>query len=135
MVRINSLAGRWCITAAVTGLLIAPGSAWGISGLEVRESVHSSDPISYKVETAYCPPGKRVVGGGGAVFDASVPSMRVATLTGLQPIRGADGRPDAYVARAAETVPGTNAVWSLTAYAVCADGVGLGPWSIRASTA
>lgn len=123
------LARRWCTAASLTVFLIGADPAWGISGLEVVSATSPSISTAFKVKVAYCPAAKRVVGGGGLVLEA--PITLNPTLTGLQPIRRYDGERDAYIARAAETRQGTSQAWSLSAYAVCANALGLGPWSIR----
>lgn len=126
----NRFAKCCCAAASVAVCLTGAGPAWGISGLELVSATSTSSSTAFKAKGAYCPPDKRVVGGGGYAVEA--PSTLNLTLTGLQPINryGRTG----YIARAAETGQRTSNTWSVSAYAICADAAGLGPWSIRSRT-
>jgi hypothetical protein len=77
--------------------------------------------LSPKTARAICPPGKRVIAGGGAIYQPGVGSIKRTALTELRPVFRYDGTNDAYVATAAETPPGTTENWLMAAYAVCAD--------------
>ena len=67
-----------------------------------------------------CPPGKRVIGGGGWVQEIG-PITRKPALTQLRPLEQYNGPRDAYMVTAAETTPGTTGDWWVQAYAMCAN--------------
>jgi len=99
-------------TAAVSGVVLV-----------VDETVHDSrTPKTLPVD---CPPGKRVIGGGGGAFEFADVDARGTNpaLTELRPLSFYDGvtTRDSYIASATETPPGTTNDWWITAYAMCAD--------------
>lgn len=94
-----------------TGAPGAPGAtgAPGVSGWEIVTVQSPSDSVSPKVMAVYCPPGKKVVGGGGyalLTFNTAV--------TGSYP----SDNGVAWNLAAVEVVP-TAAAWYLRGYAIC----------------
>jgi hypothetical protein len=85
-----------------------------VSGVEYVVARSPENSLSKSV-VAHCPPGKRVIGGGGQIIGHSNPA-----LTLLRPARLVDGTRDAYLVTAVETYPGTSAVWTVLAIASCA---------------
>jgi hypothetical protein len=100
-----------------------PQGAPGISGLErvfASSAINSNSP---KSANASCPPGKRVIGGGG---------QHVGGVTGTDPNGLTDVVIDQIAPSDENTVPGnvlvsafeeepTNASWSVNAFALCAN--------------
>jgi hypothetical protein len=76
--------------------------------------------------TALCPAGKVIVGGGGRVVELGFPSPQPShqlTLTQLEPSRSIltqSGNRHGYIVSAAETIPGTDNLWYIDAWALCA---------------
>lgn len=95
-------------------------SAPVVEGLEtVRSRV--GDSRDFKTAKAECPDGKKVVGGGGSAWGENPDGFERIKLTELRPSDDIDGHgTDGYVASAAETFPGVDGTWSVTAVAVCA---------------
>jgi hypothetical protein len=118
--RVLTLAGATVV--AVCGALslgAAPASA--VPGLEMVPSpVSATNSLPSKTVVAYCPPGKRVIGGGGRVQEIG-PITRKPALTQLRPLQQYNGPRDAYMVTAAETTPGTTGDWWVQAYAMCAN--------------
>ena len=84
-----------------------------MSGLELVEVGTVSDSVGWKQSVAYCPEGKRVVGGGSYVDHLDVPTLQVAlTVTG--PLS------EGWVATAEEMTP-TSVNWRVAALALCAN--------------
>jgi hypothetical protein len=109
------------LAAVVVGLAAAvvsggsqPPPAWAATGLEIVTVNSASDSSDHKSAYAFCPTGKRVIGGGGIVRDAG----SSAALRMLRPDPGS--LRDAFLAVASETTR-YNRNWSVTAVAVCAD--------------
>jgi hypothetical protein len=106
------------LSGALSG---APSAAAAtiVSGMERVSESSPEDSLSPKLVVAYCPAGKRVIGGGGEIdFKGGDPN---AAFTQLRPVLRIDGTRDAYVVAAAETPPGTTDEWELYVYAMCAD--------------
>ena len=99
--------------------LVAPQPAAAAGGLQLERAAGSSpeNDLAQKSAVAYCPAGKFVVGGGGAVWSLQPTSAR---LTSLRP------SPNAFVAAAATAGLSGGADWRVAAYAVCADKSALG---------
>ena len=114
--RARACAALIAAIAAVAGAvqLAAPQPAAAAGGLQLERAAGSSleDDAAQKAAVAYCPDGKFVVGGGGAVWNLHPTSAR---LTGLVP------SPTAFVAQAATAGLSGGADWRVAAYAVCAD--------------
>ena len=89
------------------GTLAAIPGPPGVVEIEIVTEQSSTDSEP-KAAVASCPEGKRLLGGGGESSLSSVP------LTLTRPISGTD-----WISSASEVVE-TDAVWSVTAYAVCA---------------
>jgi hypothetical protein len=101
-------------------------AATTITGVEMVHMVSALDSRSSKSAAAFCPPNKRVIGGGGGVsvpWSGDDPSPRTPALTELRPTRLYDGVRDAYVVTGVETGPGTSRDWYVDARAMCADPV------------
>lgn len=116
-----SIKNRFMAIAAV-GLqigLAAPAAA--VPGLHTEISdfvpLNSSD---FKSAFAECPPGERVIGGGGVILTQNADPNKLV-LTGLRPVSGnLGGIPDRYVVEAAEIAGGVTGDWLLRAEALCA---------------
>jgi hypothetical protein len=93
--------------AGATGATGATGTP-GVSGWETVSSTSASDSSNPKQVIAYCPAGKKVVGGGGNA------SGGYAFLFVSEPITPGVG----WGVVAGESPP-TDQNWSLTAYAIC----------------
>ena len=115
-----TLAGAMAVAVCgALGLGAAPASA--VPGLEmVRSPASATNSLPSKTVVAYCPPGKRVIGGGGWVQEIG-PITRKPALTQLRPLEQYNGPRDAYMVTAAETTPGTTGDWWVQAYAMCAN--------------
>jgi hypothetical protein len=111
------------LSGALSGVPAAGATtASAVSGYQVVYGPETaSNSLSPKTARAVCPLGKRVIGGGGAVYQPGVGSIQRTALTELRPVFRYDGTSDAYLATAAETPPGTTENWLVEAYAVCAD--------------
>jgi hypothetical protein len=106
-------------TAALP-VVLAPSAAADVSGLVTARA--SSDPNTNrkKTVTAYCPSGKRVLGGGGAAIDDVAGSQPRATrLVRMEPIRSAT-KGDGYTVSAEEPDETAPFVWHLNVWAICA---------------
>jgi hypothetical protein len=111
------------LSGALSGVPSAGATtASAVSGYQVVNSTTTfSNSLSPKTTRAICPLGKRVIGGGGAVYQPAVGYIQRTAFTELRPVFRYDGTRDAYVVTAAETPPGTTENWLVEAYAVCAD--------------
>ena len=102
----------------VVAPLAGASPAAAVTGLERRVSLDQvPNTESGKTATAFCQPGDVVVGGGAWADDFG--ANRVM-LTQLQPVKGGSTTLDRFAA-AAQSPPGFNGIWDLTAYALCAD--------------
>jgi hypothetical protein len=84
-----------------------PAGAPGVSGWEIVQTTSVYSSVSPRLQTAACPAGKKVVGGGGV-------ANPVAVLYGSSPTAGGDG----WSVLAIES-PATTADWYLDAFAIC----------------
>lgn len=113
-------AGAVLAAAVVAGQVTSPAPAAAVSGLQVVRGISIIDSAATKSATAYCPAGKRVIGGGGGlVWDASSHTRQVV-LTRMEPVHPAIGQ-DYFIVTGHETTVATSIDWWLDAYAVCAD--------------
>jgi len=113
----------WGLAAIATALVVAllgvdvlrarPAGAAAGNQLVVARSGYNSN--SHKGAVAYCPIGKRVLGGGGRVADGD----GYVALTELTPITG--GVVDGFQAVANEVPGGYVGLWDVHAYAICGD--------------
>jgi hypothetical protein len=85
-----------------------------VSGLQVVTVVASDSTDGTASVNAWCPSGKRAIGGGASVTNGG----SVVVLTASRPIMSG-GNPLGWFARAAET-QGYPTSWTVTAYAICA---------------
>jgi hypothetical protein len=106
------------LSSALSGVPSA-AAATTVSGVEQVRVGTSDNSHSPKTVVAYCPAGKRIIGGGGEID--TVGSDRNPAFTELRPVFRIDEIRDAYVVTAAETPPGTTEEWELEAYAICAN--------------
>jgi hypothetical protein len=90
---------------------VGPAGPPGVSGVERVEVTSLNNTASPKTAQMACPAGKRLLGGGARVNTAP----QVVALQSSFP-----DNDNIYRATARET-SGTNAVWSLTVFAVCAN--------------
>jgi hypothetical protein len=99
----------------------ASGPALWLQGLEKVVAVTAFSTESPKALTAYCPPGKVIVGGGGWARESGSQTHRL-TLTRLEPssrIPTPTGVREGYRVTAATTDPAPNGNWLVEAYALC----------------
>jgi hypothetical protein len=82
---------------------------------QVVVAVSATNSEAERQATATCPPGRRVLAGGGSVVAGGGQVM----LVGLVPSSVAGV--DRFTARAAERAAGSGANWRVAAYAVCGD--------------
>jgi hypothetical protein len=106
------------LSGALSGVPSA-AAATTVSGVEQVRVGTTDNSLSPKTIVAYCPAGKRIIGGGGEID--TVGSDRNPAFTELRPVFRIDGTRDAYVVTAAETPPGTTEEWELEAHAICAN--------------
>ena len=104
--------------------LAGAASASAVSGLQTVAQASGSDLQPRKTVTATCPPGKRVIGGGGFIQEDGFFDVGRPVLTQLRPVHPNHGR-DAYVVSGARTQVGFfGEKWQIGAYAVCASPFG-----------
>jgi hypothetical protein len=113
MVRLLGAGVLGLAVTVVPGLSPAPPAA-AATGLQIVTADSASDYTDSKGAYAFCPTGKRVIGGGGIVRNAG----SSVAIHMLRPEPGS--LRDAFLAAASETTP-YNGDWSVTAVAVCAD--------------
>ncbi|MBA9002472.1 hypothetical protein [Thermomonospora cellulosilytica] len=113
-VRLLGAAAVLGLAATVMSGLTQPPPASAATGLQIVTADSASDYTDSKGAYAFCPTGKRVIGGGGIVRNAG----SNAAIRMLRPEPGS--LRDAFVAAASETTS-YNGNWSVTAIAVCAD--------------
>jgi hypothetical protein len=126
----NSRMHRWIGAVGAVAVVVALPVAWQVLGQGVAsagtvpaaEVVRSEPPVpeydsepNYKRREAYCPPGKRVIGGGARLLSA-----QHVVLTRQEPVHDPSTR-DSYVVEASEDQTGFAGAWALNAYAICAD--------------
>jgi hypothetical protein len=102
------------------GAVHASSASASVPGLQKVRAISTIDSSSSKTATAYCPAGKRVVGGGGGLVWDLQHHTRDVVLTGLLPVHPLSG-PDSYAVTAHEDQGGTTDTWWAEAYAICAD--------------
>jgi hypothetical protein len=88
-------------------------SAATLPAAEVVSTITPFDSTANKIIAAVCPPGKRVIGGGGRISGG-----QHVVLTRLEPVHTST---DSYVVAASEDQTGFTGTWALQAYAICAD--------------
>lgn len=88
----------------------------GISGYEIIPAYTSLDTEVGKTATAFCPEGKRVLGGGGHGISAD--GTTVAASYPQQAVDGTSG--GAWTAYARYEPAAAGFVWRLVVYAICA---------------
>lgn len=109
------------VPATLAAVLASAAPALALPGLERRDGSSATDSLAEKTATAYCPEGKRVVGGGGnIVWGFGQPQEREIVLKQMMPSHPLTGT-DRYIVSAAETQTGTSSTWRVEAYAMCAD--------------
>lgn len=113
----NGFAGNWSLSAYAV-------CADPLPGLEIVSAVSASDSSSPKGVTVGCSPGKQVVGTGAATANAPGQVRLTAVAPGSQSVS----------IRAYEDESGFAGVWSVRAFAVCANPVA-GQEIVSAATA
>lgn len=115
-------------------------AAGGLTGLEKVQSAVVTNSASPKTARVACPGGKKVVGGGGWVYQpsSSANPERLA-LTRLQPsddvwATGNNANADGYIAAATEVLGGTTGSWWVQAYAICADAASVPGWELEVAS-
>ena len=109
-----------------TGLAAEAASHPRLSGLQVVTRVITKGPAAIKTATAKCPPGKKVLGGGGYIRPGGMePDDRFpVTFTRLMPYQPGwnpdDPQGYGYVVYAAALTDGPTHDWGLDAFAYCA---------------
>jgi hypothetical protein len=104
---------------ALTLVMAGPAAAVGNPQLVTRSSFLGTDPSP--TVTAPCPPGTRVVGGGGRVFDSEQKRGRLTVL---------DPAPTGFRVEAESPNLANIGNWRVFAYAVCADSDALDDYTI-----
>ena len=102
------------------GAVHASSASAAVPGLQKVTALSVIDSSSSKTAIAYCPPGKRVIGGGGGLIWDLQHHTHDVVLTGLLPVHPLSG-PDSYQVSAREDQGGTNDTWWVDAFAICAD--------------
>jgi hypothetical protein len=116
---------------------LGQAAAVPLTGLEKVQSSVMTNSVSPKEARVACPGGKKVVGGGGWVFQqSSGANPERLALTRLEPSddvfdSGSTSGADGYIAAAAETSPGTTGSWWVQAYAMCADANSVPGWEME----
>ena len=87
-----------------------PAGPPGLSGVERVETTSLSNTASPKTAQMACPAGKRLIGGGARLNNAPAVVALQQSFPDNDNIFRAQGR----------EIVATNAVWSLTVYAICA---------------
>jgi hypothetical protein len=114
---------RWvCAAGAVAALLgiqvgvqaVGQAPALALPGTVVRDDLTAFNFVSPKTASADCPPGKRVIGGGGRINGGGH-----VVLTRLQPVH--TNNLDHFEVTAIEDSAGADSTWAVQAYAICAD--------------
>jgi hypothetical protein len=109
------IAGAIAVIAAAAALVTASSAqAFVPPDLQrtIDTSVHNDDP--FKSATADCPPGKRLVGGGGGFNNAITGDVRFVALA------PSDTRGTGFTASAEKAGYVRGYDWSVRAYAICA---------------
>lgn len=117
--RVGTIAVVAAAAGAVQFTAAAPASA-AVTGLVRTTGISVIDSSASKTATAYCPPGTRVVGGGGGLVWDLQHQTRQVVLTQLQPVHPLWGD-DFYRVTGEETQTGTTDTWWVEAVALCAD--------------
>jgi hypothetical protein len=104
----------------LVGAAHASSASAAVPGLQKVRAISAIDSASSKTATAYCPAGKRVIGGGGGLVWDLQHHTRDVVLTGLLPVHPLSG-PDSYAVTAHEDQGGTTETWWVESYAICAD--------------
>jgi hypothetical protein len=102
------------------GTVHAASASAAVSGLQKVRAISAIDSSSSKTAIAYCPAGKRVVGGGGGLVWDLQHHTRDVVLTALMPVHPLTGA-DSYQVTAHEDQGGTTDTWWAESYAICAD--------------
>jgi hypothetical protein len=99
----------------------APAAAVGTVQVVVGPLSVSNSQSPKFAPSAVCPVGTKVLGGGGwAQVQARTPESERVVLSEMRPAPSTTGGRDSYEAGAFELSPGTNADWSVQAFAICA---------------
>lgn len=99
-----------------------PQGAPGISGYEIVSAESTFDKIATKVETANCPAGKVVLGGGAQIFPSLAdPNHNTAPIILQDSLPLPVGVPPGWFARASSLNPSYAYEWFLIVYAICAN--------------
>jgi hypothetical protein len=107
-------------TVPVVAQVAAAPPAAAVPGLQWVFAQSAADSVSPKMLIARCPAGKRVVGGGGGVFDAPTDQINQVMLTALEPLHDTVNG-DGFMAVGYERGAGISVTWTIAAYALCAD--------------
>jgi hypothetical protein len=108
------------IATGALSVVVGPEPASAASPPKVETASSPTNSLPMKTVVALCPPGKRVIGGGGWVQEYGVKTFRLS-LTKLKPIRLYTSTQDGYMVIGAETAPGTTNDRWVHAHAICAD--------------
>jgi hypothetical protein len=104
----DGLATNWSVTAYAV-------CANPLPGLEIVPKTSATDSFASKSIAANCPPGKKLLGGGGEITFGSG-----GTEVVLTEVRPNGSTLTSMIAGASEIQGGSTRNWNLTAYAVCA---------------
>ena len=102
------------------GAVQTASASANVSGWQKVKGVSAIDSSPSKTARAYCPEGKRAIGGGGGLVWDLQHHTRDVVLTGSYPVHPLSGR-DSWVVSAHEDQGGTTDTWWVDAYAICVD--------------
>jgi hypothetical protein len=104
----DGLATNWSVTAYAV-------CANPLPGLQIVQKTSATDSFASKSIAANCPPGKKLLGGGGEITFGSG-----GTEVVLTEVRPNGSTLTSMIAGASEIQGGSTRNWNITAYAVCA---------------
>jgi hypothetical protein len=113
MRRMWRVAATVAVLVAAQVAVVGSGTAAASAGVEMVVARSATDSDSLKVVSARCPLGKKVLGGGGRIFDGE----GFVTLARLVP----DSDHNQYLVWAVEDFYGYDADWDVEAYAICGE--------------
>ncbi|MGW4497992.1 hypothetical protein ACWENR_05140 [Micromonospora sp. NPDC004336] len=110
--RRTAAVGGATLSALVLGQLALAGPVAAVPGLSIQTTTGSSNSVA-KSQNAPCPPGTKVIGGGGAITGSGLGQVGMDIM---RPLVGGD----AYSVTGREDETGVGGNWAVTANAICA---------------